>query len=42
MFSSLFAVDAQVRPDPHDWRMTQGWPFRYFGLSSLIILPELV
>ncbi|GJN89120.1 hypothetical protein Rhopal_002094-T1 [Rhodotorula paludigena] len=27
-------VDAQVRPDPHDWRMTQGWPFRYFGMHT--------
>ncbi|GAA6058119.1 hypothetical protein JCM3770_005947 [Rhodotorula araucariae] len=27
-------VDANSRPDPHDWRMTNGWPFRYFGMHS--------
>lgn len=26
-------VGADVRTDPHDWHMTNGWPFRYFGTS---------
>jgi hypothetical protein len=24
-------VGPGVRVDPHDWRMTNGFPFRYFG-----------
>ena len=31
------AVDANSRPDPHDWRMTHGWPFRYFGACSPLL-----
>lgn len=24
-------VGPGARVDPHEWRMTNGWPFRYFG-----------
>ncbi|GAA6027490.1 hypothetical protein JCM8097_007887 [Rhodosporidiobolus ruineniae] len=27
-------VDASVRSDPRDWHMTNGWPFRYFGMHA--------
>ncbi|CDR48211.1 RHTO0S16e03642g1_1 [Rhodotorula toruloides] len=27
-------VGPGVRPDPHDWRMTNGWPYRYFGMHT--------
>ncbi|GAA5870279.1 hypothetical protein JCM3774_004631 [Rhodotorula dairenensis] len=27
-------VGPGVRVDPHDWRMTNGWPFRYFGMHA--------
>ncbi|GAA6018993.1 hypothetical protein JCM8202_000634 [Rhodotorula sphaerocarpa] len=27
-------VGADVRTDPHDWHMTNGWPFRYFGMHA--------
>ncbi|GAA5860030.1 hypothetical protein JCM1840_001847 [Sporobolomyces johnsonii] len=27
-------VQPQANPDPHDWRMTHGWPFRYFGMHT--------
>lgn len=25
-------VRLQGNPDPHDWKTTHGWPFRYFGM----------
>ncbi|GAA5923198.1 hypothetical protein JCM1841_005926 [Sporobolomyces salmonicolor] len=28
------AVQSQANTDPHDWRMTHGWPFRYFGMHT--------
>ncbi|GAA5981852.1 hypothetical protein JCM10908_004638 [Rhodotorula pacifica] len=27
-------VAPTARVDPHDWRMTNGWPFRYFGMHA--------